>query len=126
MYYVDEEVIEGLKQVDDTSLEKVIHAYDLVPKSTERMFKRPEPKQPNSFQKLNSLRFDIEELDQQIIDLLDRRFVLTKAVGAIKKREGIPIENLEVESIKLRQVPDVLKSIFKLIYSESKKQQEAL
>ncbi|QQV88905.1 hypothetical protein [Providencia phage PSTRCR_121] len=124
--YIDEEIIERMTQVDDTTYDKVVSAYDLVPKATERMFKRPEPKQPNSFQKLNSLRSDIEELDQQIIDLLDRRFALTKAVGVIKKQEGIPIENLEVESIKLRQVPEVLKSIFKLIYSESKKQQEAL
>jgi chorismate mutase len=46
---------------------------------------------------LDSLRKDIAQIDDAIIDLLIRRFDVTDEVGRLKTASGIPVENLEVE-----------------------------
>jgi len=46
---------------------------------------------------LDSLRKDVAQIDDAIIDLLIKRFDLTDEVGRLKNANGIPIENLEVE-----------------------------
>jgi len=46
---------------------------------------------------LDSLRKDIAQIDETILDLLMKRFNLTDEVGRIKNKNGIPIENLDVE-----------------------------
>jgi chorismate mutase len=46
---------------------------------------------------LDSLRKDIAQIDDSILDLLMKRFDLTDEVGRIKNKNGIPIENLDVE-----------------------------
>lgn len=115
--YLDEEVIDWLGQSAKAIDDLVLRPNKFIP---------AEPKQPTTLQKLNDLRSKVEDVDTELFKLLEKRFKLTNAIGELKKAEGLPIENLEVEAIKLRQVPDMLKSIFKLIYQESKNQQEAL
>jgi chorismate mutase len=46
---------------------------------------------------LDSLRKDIAQIDDSIVELLIKRFDLTDEVGRIKNKNNIPIENLEVE-----------------------------
>jgi chorismate mutase len=46
---------------------------------------------------LDSLRKDIAQIDDSIIDLLIKRFDVTDEIGRIKNKNNIPIENLEVE-----------------------------
>jgi chorismate mutase len=46
---------------------------------------------------LDSLRKDVAQIDDAIIELLIKRFDVTDEIGRIKNASGIPIENLEVE-----------------------------
>lgn len=75
---------------------------------------------------LNCMRAEVEDIDYSIYKLLMRRFEITDMIGSLKKKHHIPIENLEVEALKLAAVPDELKSIYQFIFNESKKRQEAL
>lgn len=75
---------------------------------------------------LNDLREEVKAIDKELEVLLYERFVLTNQIGRIKKAEGLPIENLEVETSKIASMPDELKLIFKEIFKVSKQCQTTI
>lgn len=75
---------------------------------------------------LNDLREEVSAIDNEIYVLLAERFAITDEIGLIKKRLGLPIENLEVEARKLAEYPDELKSIYKEIFKVSKQCQSII
>lgn len=77
-------------------------------------------------QLLNSLRSRVEHIDYDIHKLLMSRFDLTNEIGQIKKENGLPIENLEVETIKLAAIDPKLKSIYQEIFKVSKQCQNTI
>ncbi|BBC78086.1 Hypothetical protein KNT65_gp038 [Escherichia phage EcS1] len=81
---------------------------------------------PSPSRLLNVMRNEIEDIDYEMHKLLERRFKVTDAIGSLKKKHNLPVENLEVEAFKLAAVPDELKSIYQFIFNESKKRQEVL
>jgi chorismate mutase len=81
---------------------------------------------------LDSLRKDIAQIDDAMIELLIRRFNLTDEIGRIKKDNNISIENLDVEKKIIERL--VLKSdgkldrklvvgIYDKIFADSKERQ---
>jgi len=56
---------------------------------------------------LNKYRSDIEEVDQSIIELIDKRIGITKRIFEVKRREGRPIRDPEQESRVLRRAMDL-------------------
>lgn len=78
--------------------------------------------------KIETIRTEIDQIDNQIIHLLNQRVELAKKIGEIKKRENLPIYVPERERLiyeKLEQIPSkvpgsVLKRIFKEIISYSR------
>lgn len=42
---------------------------------------------------LDVLRKDIDVIDERIADLLLSRFAVVREIGAVKKRDGIPVTN---------------------------------
>jgi chorismate mutase len=82
--------------------------------------------------KLTEYRNKIGEVDDKILDLLVKRFDLTDEVGRFKKRNGIPVENKQVEMKILSRFNERLEDIsskesilkvYKEIFSESKVRQ---
>jgi chorismate mutase len=49
------------------------------------------------------LRKEIQEITLEIVHLAWRRLLLSKKIGKIKNKQGLPIENLEVEK-RLKQL----------------------
>ena len=58
----------------------------------------------NDEKELARLRVHIEEITKSIIDLISAREKLSIEVAGIKKKSGVPIENLKVESSLAREV----------------------
>lgn len=75
---------------------------------------------------LEDLREEVQAIDNEIEVLLYGRFVLTNNIGRLKKKLGLPIENLQVENNKLASMPDELKLIFKEIFKVSKQCQNTI
>lgn len=75
---------------------------------------------------LEDLREEVQAVDNEIEVLLYDRFVLTNNIGRLKKKLGLPIENLQVENNKLASMPDELKLIFKEIFKVSKQCQNTI
>lgn len=75
---------------------------------------------------LKDLREEVQVIDNELEVLLYERFVLTDQIGRVKKAEGLPIENLEVENSKIASMPDELKLIFKEIFKVSKQCQTTI
>lgn len=75
---------------------------------------------------LEDLREEVQAIDNEIEVLLYDRFVLTNNIGRLKKKLGLPIENLQVENHKLASMPDELKLIFKEIFKVSKQCQNTI
>jgi chorismate mutase len=46
---------------------------------------------------LDELRKEIQQITLEIMNLAGRRLQLSKEIGEIKNKQGIPIENLEIE-----------------------------
>lgn len=78
--------------------------------------------------KITELRQDIDLIDDQIMELLDKRFFVTKAIGEEKRTISKSIlDNKREDSIfdkttKYSHYPEI-KSIYKYIMSVSKSQQ---
>jgi len=79
---------------------------------------------------IEKLRREINNVDQELVSLLAKRFQLTSQIGAIKREKGLDVfdKNREQEILeKWLQVsdlePEFLKNILNLILSESKKRQ---
>jgi chorismate mutase len=84
---------------------------------------------------LNKYRSDIEEVDQTIIELIDKRIGITKRIFEVKRREGKPIRDPAQEGRVLRRAMDLateknldagdVKNIYEiLIRMSTQKQQE--
>lgn len=47
---------------------------------------------------LDDLREEVQAIDNEIEVLLLERLAITDGIGRIKKKHGLPIENLEIEA----------------------------
>ena len=80
---------------------------------------------------IDNLRTEIDDLDNKVIKLLERRFEITQTIGTIKKQQSLSIENLNREDEILKKIPQSkyhhsLETIFRTLFIESKKHQESL
>lgn len=78
---------------------------------------------------IDVLRKDIDAIDERIADLLLSRFAVVKEIGAVKKREGIPITNAGREEAVIAKVrsfaldsgeKDALESVYRAVIQASK------
>jgi len=81
---------------------------------------------------LNELRQELNAIDKEIVQLLEKRFEITNKVGAYKKENNMVILQPERESEILLRLSDDLQSspsrahileIYKCIFLQSRKQQ---
>lgn len=83
---------------------------------------------------LPSFREEIDGIDAKLVHLLNQRFVLTKLVGLMKKKEKMPVgdDNREkqiinhVQSLANKELQEPIVHIFKTIFAESKKRQSEI
>lgn len=83
--------------------------------------------------KITKLRSEINEIDTQIIDLLARRFHLTREIGKLKTEEGAKIQDTDREaeleamyydlSMQKGLDPEAIHRIFHKIFEESREDQ---
>ena len=78
---------------------------------------------------LDVLRKDIDRLDKEIAELLLSRFAVVKEIGAVKKRENLPITNASREEEVIAKVrsfaldsaeKDALETTYRAIIAASK------
>ena len=78
---------------------------------------------------LDVLRKDIDRLDHEIAELLLARFAVVKEIGAVKKRDGMPITNAGREEVVIAQVrsraldpvdKDALEKVYRAVIQASK------
>lgn len=78
---------------------------------------------------LDVLRKDIDRLDKEIAELLLARFEVVKEIGAVKKRDGIPVTNAGREEIVIQGVrgcttdpaaKDALERVYRAVIEASK------
>ena len=78
---------------------------------------------------LDVLRKDIDRLDKEIADLLLARFAVVKEIGAVKKRDGIPVTNTGREAVVVQRVracateveeKDALERVYRAVIEASK------
>lgn len=77
---------------------------------------------------LNNLRKEIDSIDNELMELLNKRFKITQKIGKEKIKNNQPIENIERENDILSKTYDyeeqnVIEKCFKSIFSISKEQQ---
>lgn len=79
---------------------------------------------------LNNLRLQINEIDDNLLKLLKKRFEICKEIGKLKTVNDLPITNLERErqiiqdKIKKFSLPEgFVKNFFGSIFEESKRLQ---
>ena len=77
---------------------------------------------------VNNLRKEIDTIDNELMDLLNKRFKITQKIGKEKIKNNKPIENIERENDILSKTYDyeeqiALEKCFKSIISISKEQQ---
>lgn len=85
-------------------------------------------------ERIPSLRRKIDEIDARILRSLKERMEVSKAIGKIKRENGLPIRNLEREddlyariserASKLGLVPEETKAIFRQVIAMSIRVQE--
>lgn len=75
---------------------------------------------------LDDLREEVQGIDNEIEVLLLERFTITDEIGRIKKKHGLPIENLEVEATKLASMTPELRCIYREIFKVSKQCQSTI
>lgn len=69
---------------------------------------------------LDDLREEVQAIDNEIEVLLLERLAITDGIGRIKKKHGLPIENLEIEAKKLAEITPELRCIYREIFKVSK------
>jgi chorismate mutase len=89
-----------------------------------------------SNENLVTLRQEIEKIDKNIIEDLQKRFSLVKEIGVIKKDLGLGVLDEERERELMTKYHDFAKElgvntylvvgVFRLIIDQSKKEQEAI
>lgn len=85
---------------------------------------------------LEEYRSEIEEIDEEIIGLIDRRIGISKKIFAAKKIEGKPISDPVRESLVLNKAMDLatelnldagaIKNIFEILIAMSVQKQQEL
>jgi chorismate mutase-like protein len=85
---------------------------------------------------LESMRREIEEVDDDIVALLGARFAIIERIGKLKARNDVPIVILErIEAVKQRAAekgldydlnPAFIEKLFQLIIDEAIAREEAL
>lgn len=78
--------------------------------------------------KINTLRKEIDTIDNQLMNLLDKRYHLTNQIGIEKTKTEKVIKDVERESIILNKISKYSHSpsielIYKAIFAESKNKQ---
>lgn len=77
---------------------------------------------------LKDLRNQIDQIDNQIMDLLDKRFNITQQVGDYKKQHNIQVldqnreKSISAKTSKYSHSPQI-DNVYKAIMKESKSQQ---
>lgn len=74
---------------------------------------------------INKLRGEIDKIDQELLDLIVRRIELVRAIGAVKKNEGIEVIDEEREKEIFNRLttlagekgidPDIVKKIWNVL-----------
>ena len=77
---------------------------------------------------LEQLRKDINDLDQQLMELLNRRFDISLAVGALKEQQNLPVYDETREQLIFDKTASFshspqLKEVYKTIMEQSKELQ---
>ena len=82
-------------------------------------------------QQINPLREQINHLDKQLLEILEKRFEICKQIGKIKKQNGFSIEDKkrEEEIVESRKSmsklnPEFIEKLYSLIFQEAKLTQE--
>ena len=80
--------------------------------------------------KLKDLRAQIDALDEQLVRIIARRFVLVKLIKQAKKTKGLPVVDKKREKNILQKLKtlshkhvisySILKNVFNAIFKESK------
>lgn len=78
---------------------------------------------------LKQLRKDIDTLDEAIMDLLDKRFELSRSMGELKKHTALAISHPDREKNILKKAEDhrnteSIKTLYTQIFTLSKKLQK--
>lgn len=83
--------------------------------------------------KIEDWRIRIDELNDEIISLLNKRATYATEIGKIKKQQGLPVFDSARENSVLEKVatltkgpltPESIKNIFKVIMQETRKVEE--
>ena len=83
--------------------------------------------------KIEDWRIRIDELNDEIISLLNKRATYATEIGKIKKQQGLPVFDSAREDSVLEKVatltkgplsPESIKNIFKVIMQETRKVEE--
>ena len=78
---------------------------------------------------IDVLRKDIDRLDKEIADLLVARFAVVREIGAVKKRDGIPVTNTGREEVVIQRVrssatddatKDALEKVYRTVIEQAK------
>jgi chorismate mutase/prephenate dehydratase len=89
---------------------------------------------PNADENISALRLSIDEIDEQILDLINRRLLLAEQIGGFKKLGGIQIadpgrEKQIIDRLQERNIGplggDCLRHIFTLIIAEGRNIQKS-
>jgi chorismate mutase len=60
---------------------------------------------------LNAYRIQIDKIDDQLLELLERRKLITKMVQKIKKKKGLDLEDTERENAILERLTNKSKKL---------------
>lgn len=83
--------------------------------------------------KIEDWRIRIDELNDEIIALLNKRATYATEIGKIKREQGLPVFDAEREQLVLEKVsamtkgpltPESIKNIFQVIMQETRKVEE--
>ena len=78
---------------------------------------------------LEEYRADLDELDAELVDLLEKRMGISRDIGAAKRAAGIPIYQPEREQLILKKVTALVKdsgngegvrNVYRTIFAESR------
>ena len=78
---------------------------------------------------MKELREKVDEIDDEIFDLLMKRFELTDKIGVIKVKKGLPLDH-EVEreeyiiSRLIQKYPQFFDELYKVIFDEAIRRQK--
>lgn len=79
---------------------------------------------------INDLRNEINQIDDQIITLLEERFIITNEIGKVKKKEKLNVVDQTRETIIIKKIDimtknntEVIQEIYQYIMKKSKEQQ---